>query len=122
APELAVGRTQQFTATGLFSDMTSRPLAAAVWSSSNTGVAVASNDSGNRGQATGIAPGTSTITATAGAISGSTTVTVFTPLQVAAVSPVDGASAVPRSASVFVTFNKAINAATLTTNTADTTC
>jgi hypothetical protein len=71
---IPVGSTQQFTATVL--DLHGNPLAcAATWSSSNTGVATVNGS----GLATGVAPGSATITATCQAASGSATLTVFNP-------------------------------------------
>lgn len=71
---IPVGGTQQFTATVL--DLHGNPLACApTWSSDNTAVAtVAAN-----GLATGVAPGSTTITATCQAASGSATLTIFNP-------------------------------------------
>jgi len=64
--------TQQFTATGTYSDSTTGNVTSSVtWSSSNTAVATISN----AGLATSIAAGSTTITATSGSISGSTTLT-----------------------------------------------
>ena len=76
-PGIAKGTTQQFTATGTFSDNTTQDLtASAVWNSSNTGVATISNAAGFQGLAASAATGSTTITATSGGISGSTTLTV----------------------------------------------
>jgi hypothetical protein len=60
------GATQQFTATGRYSDNTTKDLTTAVtWSSSNSGIASISNSAGTPGIATGVAPGGPvTITAT----------------------------------------------------------
>jgi hypothetical protein len=69
-----VGGTQQFTATVL--DLHGNPLVCAVtWSSSNTAVATVDGS----GLATGVAPGSTTITATCQAASGSAMLTVFNP-------------------------------------------
>jgi hypothetical protein len=76
AGSLATGAAQRFIATGTFSDGTTRQLAGVVWSSSGTGVAQISNDASNPGVAIGIAQGTTTITATVGSVSGSTTLTI----------------------------------------------
>ncbi len=76
ASTLSPGTTQQFIATGTFSDSSTEQLASVTWSSSNTAVAQISNDAGNHGAALAIAPGTVTITATAGSVSGSATLTV----------------------------------------------
>ena len=72
-PSGPVGATQQFTATGTYSDGTSHNVTTSVtWSSSNTGVA----SIGSSGLATAVAVGTTTITASSEGISGSTTLTI----------------------------------------------
>src|SRR5437773_757750 len=73
-PSIANGTTRQFTATGTYSDSTTQDLTTQVaWSSSAAGVATISNASGSKGLATSVAAGTTTITATLGGVSGSTT-------------------------------------------------
>ena len=72
-PSMAIGTTRQFTATGTFSDSSTQDITTSVlWSSSAPTVATINN----QGTATSIKVGTSTITATLGAASGSTTLTV----------------------------------------------
>jgi hypothetical protein len=74
-----VGGTDRFVATGTFSDSSTHQLASVVWSATDlagTKVAMISNDATNAGVAVGLAAGTSTITACAGTICGSTTLTV----------------------------------------------
>ena len=76
---VAIGATQQFTATGAYTDGSSNNLtASATWGSSNTGIATVSNTSGSQGLATGAARGTATISATMSSVKGSTTLTVLT--------------------------------------------
>jgi uncharacterized protein YjdB len=76
-PSIADGTTQQFTATATYSDGTTQNLTTAVtWSSSSTGVATVSNTAGSKGLATSVAAGSTSITATSGDVSGSTTLTV----------------------------------------------
>ena len=75
----AVGGKQRFIATGTFSDSSTHPLAAVTWSATDLGgtnVAQISNDATNSGEALAQSQGTSTITACAGTICGSTTLTV----------------------------------------------
>lgn len=93
-PSIANGTRQQFTATGHFDDASIQDLTANVaWTSSDASVDVG-NGSGSGGLATSTALGaaTSTITATLGAISGSTVLTVksvtLTSVSVTPVSPV----------------------------------
>ncbi|HEU5235108.1 MAG TPA: DUF4082 domain-containing protein [Terriglobales bacterium] len=72
-PSIQSGKTQQFKATGTYSDNSTQDISAEViWSSSNTAVGTINN----AGLATAIAGGSATITATQGAVSGSTTLTV----------------------------------------------
>ena len=71
---IPAGGTQQFTAAA--TDLHGNPLACAVtWSSGNTAAATVDGN----GLATGVAPGSATITATCQAASGSATLTVFNP-------------------------------------------
>jgi trimeric autotransporter adhesin len=76
-PSIAFGTSQQFTATGSYSDGSSQNLTAtATWSSATTTVATISNSPGTQGVATGIVAGTSAIQATLGSIVGSANLTV----------------------------------------------
>ena len=75
-PSILIGATQQFTATGTYSDSSTQNITSSVtWNSGTTGTATISP----AGLATGVAAGTSTIKATASSISGSTTLTVTSP-------------------------------------------
>lgn len=70
---IPAGVNQQFTATGIYSDGTSYDLTGLVtWSSSNPAAATI----GTGGLVAAVAPGTTTITAISGSISGSTPLTV----------------------------------------------
>src|ERR1700722_1536487 len=72
-PSISAGATQQFTATGTFSDASTQNLTSSVtWTSSKTTVATISAS----GLASGVAAGSSTIQAASGSVSGSTTLTV----------------------------------------------
>ena len=73
---LSPGGTQQFIATGTFSDGSKQQLASVNWSSSNPAVAQITNDWSNHGLGLAIAAGTVTITATDGSVSGTATLTV----------------------------------------------
>lgn len=85
APSIAAGLSQQFIATGNYSDNTSKNLTnSASWSSSNTAIAIISSVSA----ATGKTPGSATITAALSGVSGSVTLAVTAPTLVSlAVSP-----------------------------------
>ena len=70
---ILVGGTQQYTATGTYSDNSTQNLTSSVtWTSSTTGTATISA----AGLASGVAGGSTTITAASGSISGSATLTV----------------------------------------------
>ncbi|MDH4161173.1 MAG: DUF1566 domain-containing protein [Nitrospirota bacterium] len=72
-PSIALGTTQQFAATGTFSDGSTQNLTTQVgWSSSDTGKATINS----AGLATSVAVGTTTVTATSGNIVGTATLTV----------------------------------------------
>src|SRR5205807_1975746 len=76
---LAVGASVQFHATGSYSDGSTREITATVtWASSSTSVATITN-SGTKGVATGVAAGSTTISATLSGVSGSTPLTVTQP-------------------------------------------
>jgi len=82
-PQLAAGTTQQFTATGLFTDNNTQNLTTQVtWQSSNATIATISNAAGSQGLATSVGVGTTPITATAPStptlrgISGTTSITI----------------------------------------------
>lgn len=79
-PSIQHGTSQQFIATGTYSDNTTADVTAYVtWSSSNTGVATISNAPGSNGLAASVAAGTTTITAALSGFSGGTTLTVTAP-------------------------------------------
>ncbi len=83
-PNIALGTTQQFTATGTYSDGSTQNLtSSATWISSAMGVATVSN----AGLATSVAQGTSAITATSGSVSATTTLTVTPSLVSISLSP-----------------------------------
>jgi hypothetical protein len=85
-PGVAGVTTQQFTATGTYSDSSTKDITtSATWSSSNMDVATIGSSTG---LAATVATGTTTIQATSGSISGSTTLTVTAPtLSSIAVTP-----------------------------------
>ncbi len=74
---IAVGTTEQFTATGTYTDNNMQNLtASAIWTSSTPSVALISNTTGSNGLASSQASGTALIMARSGSVSGSTTLTV----------------------------------------------
>jgi hypothetical protein len=76
-PTLAVGGALQLNAMGRWQSPTAANVTTGVrWSSANPAVASVSNAAGSAGRVTGGAPGTTTISAWLGGITGSITVTV----------------------------------------------
>jgi trimeric autotransporter adhesin len=76
-PSVANGLSDTLQATGIYTDHSTHDLTGSVtWSSSVAGVASVSNSPGSNGLATTVTPGSTTITATLGGISGSTNLTV----------------------------------------------
>jgi 6-phosphogluconolactonase (cycloisomerase 2 family) len=76
-PSIAKGLKSQFSATGTYTDNSTQNLTALVqWSSSDPTIAPISNASGFDGLATGLNPGSVTITATLGGAAASTVLTV----------------------------------------------
>ena len=74
-PTIQTGLTQQFTATGTYSDLSTQNITTQVtWASSHTGVATFSPTV--KGLATGVSAGSTTISATLSGVTGSTTLTV----------------------------------------------
>jgi hypothetical protein len=70
SPSLANGLTQQFTATGVYSDNSMQDLTATVsWLSSNSSVASISNTPGSAGLATATGVGSTSVSATLGGVS-----------------------------------------------------
>ena len=86
-PSVLVGGTQQFTATGTFSDSSTQTLASVTWTSSDTTIATINNDATNFGNTVGVAPGTISISACAGTVCGSSNLTVIPPPSVSDISP-----------------------------------
>ena len=79
-----VGRTQQYVATGVYTDSSTQDLTATVtWSTSDATIADISNAAGSKGLASANHQGSATIGASQGGISGSTTLTVGSAVLVA---------------------------------------
>jgi hypothetical protein len=87
-PLIPLSLTQPFQATAIYSDFTAQNVTAmSVWTSSNPMVAQVSNAGGSRGQATGLAMGSTTITATFMGVMGSSVLTVGAAIQQLVVTP-----------------------------------
>jgi len=83
-PTINVGATQQFSAKGTYSDQSTLDLTTqASWASANTAAATIGNQTGSKGLATGVAAGSSAISATMGSIVGQTQITVAAPSRTA---------------------------------------
>src|SRR5580692_5838512 len=79
---IAMGTTQPFTATGNYSDGSTKDLTlAAQWSCLLPAIATVSNSAPTQGLATAVAPGTVLVTASSGSVSSSA------PLAIKAVTP-----------------------------------
>ncbi len=69
SPDIALGTTQQFTATGTYSDNSTQDLGRQVtWASSNSAIATIGNTGVTRGLAAALAAGSTGITATMGSV------------------------------------------------------
>jgi 6-phosphogluconolactonase (cycloisomerase 2 family) len=95
-PTIVQGTTQQFTATGVYSDNSTQNLTSTVtWHAVNPAVASITTAPGSGGLATGVGPGTTQITATLGGVVGSTNLTVTAVVLVSiAVTPAN--SSIPK--------------------------
>ncbi len=93
SPTIMPGGTQQFTATGAYSDGSTDNLTGqAAWASSNMSVATIASS----GLATAVGPGSTTVSAARDGVSGGTTLTVqATALSIATQSLPNGATGVP---------------------------
>jgi PKD repeat protein len=99
SPSIPLGDTQQFTATGTYTDNSTKDITDVVtWSSSSAMVAIISNTSGSKGLATSAGLGTTNITAALGTVNATTTLTVGTAALVSiAISPAN--TSIPLGAS-----------------------
>ncbi len=76
-PSIQSGTTQQFTATGTYSDNSTKNITNTVdWTSSSTSIATISNTAGSNGLATSLDSGSTTIQAAIGSVNGSTLLTI----------------------------------------------
>ena len=74
---ISIGQTKQFTATGTYTDSTTQDVTTQVhWSSSNGGVATISDSAPTQGLASPVAPGSVTIIATLGTVTGTANLTI----------------------------------------------
>jgi hypothetical protein len=95
APSIPNGSTQQFTATGVYTDNSMEDVTAQVtWASSDGAVATVSNAAGSKGLATTAAAGSTTVSATNGDVTGETTLTV-TAATLVSIEVLPAASSLP---------------------------
>src|SRR2546423_4455608 len=95
-PSIVLGKAQPFTAIGTYTDGGTRDITSVVtWSASPGSVAVVSNTMGTNGLATSAAVGSTSISATSGPVSGSTTLTIGAATLVSI-------SIAPQSVSIFL--------------------
>jgi len=94
-PSIADGTTQEFTATGVYTDASTQDLTTEVtWSSSDDEIATVSNADDSKGLATAVGLGAATVSATSGGVTGDTTLTVTDATLVSIeVSPADASIA-----------------------------
>jgi trimeric autotransporter adhesin len=98
-PLMARNSSQQFIATGIYSDHTTRNITAdATWDTSDVTIAVISNVPVSKGLASSSTAGSITITATYGGITGSTTVTI-TPATLISIAITPAQTDAPRGTS-----------------------
>ena len=87
APSIANGLTEQFTATGTYSDGTTANLTSQVtWASATTSVATISNASGSQGLATTLATGTTVITASLDGVTSTDDTLTVTPAALTSIA------------------------------------
>jgi hypothetical protein len=106
---LMPGQTEQLVATGTFNDGSTQTLQSVTWSSSNPSVASISNSTGSAGIAAAQAAGANTLTATAGAVSGSASLNVVNQASTLLTSSTN-----PSAFGAWVTFTANLTPATAT--------
>lgn len=105
-PTIAYPNTQQFIATGHYSDSSTQNITNSVtWSSSFPSIATISNTFGSIGLASSVFHGTTTITATLGAIHNNTTITITNTLQSISITPANPSVAYPNTQQFTATAN-----------------
>lgn len=119
-PTVNIGATVQLTATGTFSDASSSNVTGtATWAPGTASVATVNSS----GLVTGVASGSSQVSATIGAIVGATSVTVSAPPPVVSTtSPLDAAAGVSALTAISVTFDRAMTVASVTVQSAAGAC
>ena len=112
-PSIALGASQQFTATGTYTDSSTQDLTTvATWNSSSSSVAIISTAMGSYGLATSSGQGMATISATSNSISSSTTITVLSPALVSITITPDSAAITVGTTQQFVATGTYTNGST----------
>ena len=106
SPSILAGLTQQFTATGNYTDMSTENITASVtWTSDNLTVATIGE---HNGLAQSLAAGTTTITAALGATSNTTLLTV-NPSRILTMAVIGSGSTDPAAGSHYYLYNSTVN-------------
>jgi len=108
---LMPGQSESLVATGTFNDSSTQTLQSVIWSSSNNSVATISNSAGSAGIVNTLAAGATTLTATAGGVSGSASLNV---IILASTKVTLTSSANPSAYGSPVTFTATVTPATAT--------
>jgi len=104
-PSIAKGLTQQFAATGIYTDQTTQDLTAtATWSSGATNIVTISNATGSSGLASAAGVGSTNVKASLGAVSGSAQFTV-TPAELVRIQVTPVNPTVPKGLTTQLTAN-----------------
>lgn len=107
-----IGSTLQFTATGVNNDGTNASLHNLTWSSSATTIATITSS----GLAKGVASGTSTITATDGGVTGSSSLTVGSTTNILTIAPANSTVSLSTNGNT-LQFNATLNGQNVTSST-----
>jgi hypothetical protein len=84
---IALGKNQQYTATGTFTDQTTQDITSLVaWSSSNAGIGTISNASASRGLFTSLLEGTTEITASLSGVTSAAVTMTVTPAELVSIA------------------------------------
>jgi hypothetical protein len=87
APSIALGTTQQFTATGTYTDNSTQNLTTHVtWTSATPSVATISNAAGSNGLATSVATGSTSVTAMLGTVASHAVTLTVTPATLVSIT------------------------------------
>ena len=107
-----IGSTLQFTATGVNNDGTNASLHNLTWSSSATTIATITSS----GLAKGVASGTTTITATDGGVTGSSSLTVGSTTNILTIAPANSTVSLSTNGNT-LQFNATLNGQNVTSST-----